>query len=265
NARYAGKYLPSRSPALSPALTTWLQTAIRAGSIEQGFFQYQGSLNKGAEPGARTLSLYFKVRDAELDYQPGWPVLQQARGEVFIEDSGVNVTISDGRLLDSQVLEAQARVPRAEQGQAAHLLLDAHLHSSVEDGLRILQDGPLPTAETFAGWSGGGAVDAQLHLDIALGEGPAPYVRVDFAPQGARLRLPQPELELSEVTGAFRFDTKAGLSASTVRAQALGQRLSGKISSEGPERTLVDVQGQIPVKTLSDWLSVDRPLPVSGR
>src|SRR5690606_21214692 len=45
NARYAGKYLPSRSPAISPALTTWLQTAIRAGSIEQGFFQYQGSLN----------------------------------------------------------------------------------------------------------------------------------------------------------------------------------------------------------------------------
>src|SRR5690606_17667736 len=26
-----------------------------------------------------------------------------------------------------------------------------------------------------------------------------------------------------------------------------------------------DVQGQVPVKTLSDWLGVDRPLPVSGR
>jgi uncharacterized protein (TIGR02099 family) len=265
NARYAGKYLPSRSPAISPALTTWLQTAIRAGSIEQGFFQYQGSLNKGAEAAARTLSLYFKVRDAELAYQPGWPVLQQARGEVFVEDSGVTVAISDGRLLGSRVLEALARVPPAEPGQSAHLLLDAHLQSSVEDGLKILQEGPLPTAETFAGWSGGGAVDAQLHLDIALGEGPAPYVRVDFAPQGARLTLPQPELELSDVKGAFRFDTKTGLSASSVRGQALGQPLSGTISSEGPERILVDVQGQVPVKTLSDWLRVDRPLPVSGR
>src|SRR5690606_5986372 len=127
--------------------------------------------------------------------------------------------ISDGRLLGSRVLEALARVPRAEPGQSAHLLLDVHLQSSVEDGLKILQEGPLPTAETFAGWSGGGAVDAQLHLDIALGEGPAPYVRVDFAPQGARLRLPQPELELSEVTGAFRFDIKACLSACNVRAQ----------------------------------------------
>ena len=265
DARFTSKYLPRRSPALSPALADWLQTAIRGGNVEQGFFQYQGSLNKGSEPGARTLSLYFKVRDAELDYQTGWPALKQASGEVFVEDSGVRVFLSEGRVLNSQVLEAQARVPRSESGKAAHLLLDAHLQSSVEDGLTILQESPLPTAETFAGWSGTGPVEAQLHLDIALARGPEPYVRVDFNPHKASLGLPQPELQLSEITGAFRFDSKAGLSASSVSGMALGQPLRGKISSEGPRRTLVDLQGQVPVKSLTDWLGVERPLPVSGR
>src|SRR5690606_25874530 len=48
DARYTEKYLPTRSPALSPALSEWLTAAIREGIVEQGYFQYQGSLNKSA-------------------------------------------------------------------------------------------------------------------------------------------------------------------------------------------------------------------------
>jgi uncharacterized protein YhdP len=42
-------------------------------------------LNKGAPDSARSISLYFKVRDAELAFQPGWPTLQQGRGEVLVK------------------------------------------------------------------------------------------------------------------------------------------------------------------------------------
>src|SRR5690606_2195263 len=41
DALLVGKYLPTRSPGLSPALAEWLQTAIRAGHIDNGWFQYQ--------------------------------------------------------------------------------------------------------------------------------------------------------------------------------------------------------------------------------
>ena len=61
DARFTEKYLPTRSPALSPALVNWLREAIRSGTVEQGYFQYQGALNKGASDSARALSLYFKV------------------------------------------------------------------------------------------------------------------------------------------------------------------------------------------------------------
>ncbi|VFT49761.1 Uncharacterised protein [Pseudomonas aeruginosa] len=40
------------------------------------------------------MNLYFKVRDGELAYQPGWPVLSKTVGEVFVEDSGVRVLAS---------------------------------------------------------------------------------------------------------------------------------------------------------------------------
>ncbi|PMZ51258.1 hypothetical protein C1X25_30965, partial [Pseudomonas sp. GW247-3R2A] len=51
--RYTAKYLPTM---LSPALDEWLRTAILKGAVDQGFFQYQGSLNHGAADTARSIS-----------------------------------------------------------------------------------------------------------------------------------------------------------------------------------------------------------------
>src|SRR3546814_4868733 len=51
--RYTAKYLPA---VLSPALDEWLRTAIVKGAVVQGLFQYQGSLNHGADAAARSIS-----------------------------------------------------------------------------------------------------------------------------------------------------------------------------------------------------------------
>ncbi|WP_263142242.1 YhdP family protein [Pseudomonas sp. RIT-PI-AD] len=269
DARYTEKYLPTVSGALSPALADWLKGAIKGGVVEQGFFQYQGSLNKGAAETARSLSLFFKVHDAELAYQPGWPALQEGRGEVFVEDSGVRVRLSDGRILDSRVREGRADVPHVAVGATPHLLLDAGLDSSVGDGLKILQGAPLGLAETFGGWQGEGALDGRLRLDIPLGKGEAPSVVVDFKAQDAHLKLDKPDLDLRQVKGAFRYDLATGLSAADIRAKVFGRDVRGKALAEGRNGqavTRIQADGSVPVSTLGAWLGVDpkRALPVSG-
>src|SRR3989338_6570487 len=120
------------------------------GIMGEGYFQYQGSLNKGAENAARSISLFFAVHDAELAFQPGWPALREGRGRVLIEDTGVRVDLAEGRILDSQVSDAQALIATALPGQPPRLLLTSELSSSVEDALHILQQTPIGTAETFA-------------------------------------------------------------------------------------------------------------------
>jgi uncharacterized protein (TIGR02099 family) len=268
DARYAEKYLPTLSPALSPALANWLKTAIRGGRIDEGWFQYQGSLMPGAADGARAIDLFFKVRDAELAFQPGWPSLREARGEVFVEDSGVRVEVSEARLLDSRVSQASARVPPVPAGQVAHLLVDGKLASSVADGLKILQDTPLKSAtQSFAGWRGEGRLDGRLKLEIPLSQGAQPQVQVDFATQGATLRIDKPLLELSQVSAAFRFDSARGLSAPDIRAQLFGKPVQGRIFAEGSggkPLTRIEATGQVAVGTLADWLGVTQALPASG-
>lgn len=267
DARYTEKYLPTRSPALSPALSEWLTTAIRGGNIEQGYFQYQGALNRGAPPEARNLSLYFKVSDAELAFQPGWPMLREGRGEVLIERSGVRVRIADARMLDSRVRDATAEIALDQPVTPRRLEIKGAVQGRLADGLTLLQVAPIGTEKTFAGWKGEGELNASLDLDIPLAKGERPRVVVDFSSRDAALYVAQPDLRIDKLTGDFRFDSERGLSASAITGQLFGQALRGKASAvgkPGSPATLVEARGKVAVSELAGWLDIQRSLPVSG-
>lgn len=266
DARFTEKYLPTRSPALSPELVSWLREAIRSGTVEQGYFQYQGALNKGASDSSRALSLYFKVRDAELAFQPGWPLLQQGRGEVLIEDSGVRVRLAEGRILDSQVRDATAEIPRAGAGNVPQLAVKGQVSSSLADALKLLQEAPIGTAELFAGWQGQGALSGTLDLQIPLGKG-TPRVIVDFASDDARLKIPEPALAFEQLSGKFRYDTARGLSAEAIQARLFGSSVKGKAvatGAPGKPASRVEAQGTVGLQRLVEWLAIGQSLPASG-
>ncbi|KQQ67647.1 hypothetical protein ASF84_00430 [Pseudomonas sp. Leaf127] len=262
--RYTGKYLPA---VLSPALDNWLRTAIVAGEVKQGFFQYQGSLHKNAPDHARVISLFFNVKNATLDFQPGWPALTGVDGKVYVENNDVRITASKGQMLGTKVSNVQVNVPPAVAGQPVHLLVDGEFAGRLGDGLKILQDAPIGTGSTFAKWQGEGPLKGRLNLDIPLEKGLEPKIVVDFASEGARLKLAEPPLELSQLKGEFRFDSDRGLSGKNISAQAFDQPVTAQISAEGKPGaniTRINASGQIALKRLTDWLSFNQPLPASG-
>ncbi|SDS55236.1 YhdP family protein [Pseudomonas prosekii] len=262
--KYTAKYLPT---VLSPALDEWLRTAILKGAVEEGFFQYQGSLNHGAADTARSISLFFKVHDAELAFQPGWPHISKVSGDVFIEDSGVRILASKGQLLDTQVRDVYVNIPHAPAGQNVHMFLDGAFAGGLGDGLKILQQAPIGTAETFAGWEGEGDLQGKLKLDIPLAKGDQPNILVDFKTAKARLKLAEPSLELTQLKGDFRFDSNKGLSGQNISARAFDKPVTAQIFADGSPGKLdtrVAASGQVEVKKLTDWLAVTQPLPVSG-
>ncbi|MER0043164.1 YhdP family protein [Pseudomonas sp. MGal98] len=265
DARFTEKYLPS--PVLSPALDEWLKTAIHSGKVNEGYFQYQGSINRNPDPAVRSISLFFDVQDAELAFQPGWPALRDARGQVLIEDSGVRVRVSEGSILNSRVREAFAEIPHVDPGRTPHLKLKGKLQSSVGDGLKIFQETPLGVADTFAGWKGEGALDGALDLDIPLQKGEQANVIVDFSADKAALTISKPELQLTDVTGDFRYDTGKGLSAPAITARALGHAIRGKAVADGrpgQARSHIEANGVVALNQLTQWLGVKQKLPAEG-
>ncbi|AZF14410.1 YhdP family protein [Pseudomonas sp. R3-18-08] len=262
--RFTPKYLPA---VLSPALDEWLRTAILKGAVDEGFFQYQGSLSHNALPASRNISLFFKVHDAELAFQPGWPHVNKVNGEVFVEESGVRILASKGQLLDTQVKDVYVNIPHAPAGKDSHLLLTGGFSGGLGDGLKILQEAPIGTASTFAGWKGEGNLQGSLDLDVPLAKGTEPKIVVDFKTDKARLQLAEPTLDLTQLKGDFRFDSAKGLSGQNISAQAFDRPITAQIFAEGTPgniNTRVTAKGQVTVKRLTDWLKISQPLPVSG-
>ena len=262
--RFTPKYLPA---VLSPALDEWLRTAILKGAVDEGFFQYQGSLNHDALPASRNISLFFKVHDAELAFQPGWPHVSKVKGEVFVEESGVRILASKGQLLDTKVKDIYVNIPHAPAGKDSHLLLTGGFAGGLGDGLKILQEAPIGTASTFAGWKGDGDLQGSLDLDIPLAKDAGPKIVVDFKTDKSRLQLAEPTLDLTQLKGDFRFDSAKGLSGQNISAQAFDRPITAQITADGKPgkiSTRVTAKGQVTVKRLTDWLKITQPLPVSG-
>ncbi|MBC3957059.1 YhdP family protein [Pseudomonas triticifolii] len=262
--RYTGKYLPA---VLSPDLDQWLRTAVVSGAVKQGFFQYQGSLNKNSPDTARVISLFFDVNNATLAFQPGWPSLTGVDGKVYVENSGVRVKASKGQLLNTQVSNVVVNIPHVPSGQDSHLLVDGNFSGTLADGMKILQEAPIGTGSTFAGWQAEGPLSGKLKLDIPLAKGTEPKIAVDFSTENARLKLADPVLDLTQLKGDFRFDSASGLSGKGIRAQAFDRPITAEIAAEGKPGanvTRIMANGQITLKRLTEWLDVKQPLPVSG-
>ncbi|MHC6227198.1 YhdP family protein [Pseudomonas sp. X10] len=262
--RYTAKYLPE---VLSPALDEWLRSAIVKGTVDEGYFQYQGSLNHDAPDHARSISLFFKVRDAALDFQPGWPQVQQVDGDVYIDDAGVRIKAQRGMLLNTRVSDVSVDIPHVDSGQHSHLHLNGTFDGSLGDGLKILQQAPIGTGEIFAGWEGEGPLRGKLKLDIPLEHGARPKVLVDFSTADARLKITPPTLDLTQLKGDFSFDFDKGLSGKGISLRAFGKPVSAQIIAQGKAgemQTRINATGQIAVKTLADWLQYKDALPATG-
>jgi uncharacterized protein (TIGR02099 family) len=262
--KYTSKYLPA---VLNSGVDQWLRTAVLSGNVKEGFFQYQGSINHDAPDVARVITLFFKVQNANLAFQPGWPQLTGVDGNVFVENSGVRVRASKGQLLGTQVSNVAVDVPHTPPGQSSHLLVDGDFNGSLQDGMKILQEAPIGTAQTFTGWQAEGPLQGHINLDVPLVKGQEPKVAVDFNTDGARLRLPDPVLDLTQLKGNFRFDIAKGLSGKNIKAVAFDKPLTAEIFAEGKPGapvTRIAASSQIATKRLTDWLGVTQPLPVSG-
>lgn len=267
DARFTEKYLPTRSPALSPALSEWLTAAIRGGTVEQGYFQYQGSLAHGADETARSLSLYFKVKDAELAFLPGWPALREGRGEVLVENSGVRVRLAEARMLDSQLRDATATIPRGHAVSTPRLAIEGAVDGRLRDALTLLQVAPIGTGELFAGWQAEGPLSGALSLDIPLVKGERPQVVADFTTRDASLFMTQADLALDRLAGQFRYDSERGFSAESFTARALGSQVRGSAAatgSPGQPASRIEASATLGIPALLAWRQINQPLPASG-
>lgn len=252
-------YLPLRSPGFSPALAKWLAASEVKGSVPLAIFEYHGSLLKGATPQERQIGLYAQLREGQMHFQPGWPVLTELDGDLLLRDGELTVSSRHARLLDSVSTEAQAQAQLLHRSGPAVLSVESSFTGPLSDALRLMQDGPLSelTGNPLAGWRGEGSLTGTLGLSIPLqrSDDPAVQLEVDLSSdvQVSRLDIPVLQAPIERASGHLHFSRSDGLSADNLNGNFLGAPVSGSMSPLASRGQRLQLKGQHPIETLRQW------------
>ena len=249
DAAYVERYLPS---VLNPGLRRWLDRALGTGMIPEAGFIWRGSLRKEDSAG-RTVQVYARVRDAELDYQPGWPALSNLDATLLVDDGRVDVWAQGANLANAQVVETHVSLPVG--GPTSLLRVDGRLRADAGDALELLRDSPVgERIPDLEGWRVRGQADFLLDLAIPLAsEQSGERYRVRAVLNDTRLSLGETPVDIRNIQGALVYDLEEGLSSAGLEGEFLGQHLSASVQT-GEHGVRVDLAGTVTVAGLDTYL-----------
>ena len=224
NAARKSDYLPvgiMRAP-----LVEWLDRSVVDGHVNSGSFLFYGPVKAFPFYGQEgRFEVWFGVEDLILDYQPGWPRIEQGVTEVHFINNSLQVSLKEGLLLGNRLAWVDARI-RALKG-GAPVQIEGELNGPFDNMLKLLSETPL--REHFADFTNGvevsGGASTRLSLEIPLKKSDTLKVAGKVKLDGAGLKIKAADLPLEAISGELTFDEKQ-LTGKAIQARLLGQQVA---------------------------------------
>lgn len=249
----AWRYVPVR--AAGEKTVAWLRQHLTAGVIPRAELYLEGPLHPDPEQDPSRFLLRADLRQASLDYAPGWPGLRELDAEVIVAGPSLVVQGGRARLLDGSRAEGlAASIPDFHDPVLA---VSGNIASTGADVTRLFRDSPL--AQQLPGLTDVLALEGPLTGRLVLGmplRGGKPDIDVWARLADNRLFLKPARLTASRLAGELRYSTREGLSSPRLEAELLEAPVRADIRSEGGARPglVVNVDGQAGVPALRRWL-----------
>jgi len=264
--RVDARRLPRYLPVLLPAhVRDWVERSLLAGTIEDVRFETRGDLwnfpFRAPEHGIFRIA--GRVRDGTLAYAPGWPRIDQIRGDVTFERASLTVRAPSGQVGRVRLSDVDARLTDYND---AVLTIEGRGAGAAQDLLRFIDDSPLAaTISTFTR-DIRAAGDAKLGMRLTL-----PLSHLEDTRVAGSVELSGNDVELDRTlppfaaaSGRIEF-TEAGISLPEMRATFLGGPLRVEGRPAGDGRMHIEAAGSIDADGMRTV--VDNPLTrrLSGR
>ncbi|MDQ2075122.1 YhdP family protein [Marinimicrobium sp. ABcell2] len=254
------KYLPA---VLPPVLTDWLHSSLaraNPGRVTAGDFVFRGTLSEPSEM-ARSHQLYLAFERARLKYDSEWPALTGGEGQLWLDDSHLNVQLTQAQVYNSRVHDVEIGLAPNAEGEGLLLIIDGQVDGIASDGLRLLRESALQrqVGRAMDGWYMHGDLQAELSLAIPLQAdqpGARQVVTVDL--DVPRWAMDHYDLEMRNLKGRIRYTDRDGLSADALQTTLFGEPLSISIASqrsrdEDLPQTLLSFAGAVHSDRLLEW------------
>lgn len=235
---------------LKPAVTGWLQRALRAGEVAGARFVLQGDMDDWPFRGGEgTLSAWADVRDARLDYHPGWPEAVGLDALVRFEGAGMRFEGMARSLGGAPLDWAQARI---DDFQAPRLDLEYRTRAELPALMDFIEASPLLDDSRLElerlAFTGAAQADGRLTVPLKSGGGEAPVVEGSLTLSGNTFTERESALRLENLAGKVRY-TAEGIHAEALDVTWNGfpARLSLAADWDAPEPFSAELLGRFPV------------------
>jgi uncharacterized protein YhdP len=249
---------------LPDPLLAWLDRSILEADIPTAGFLWRGSTLREAKA-HRTVQLHLAARDADVAFDPAWPVVEDASGAVLVDDGRTYVRVDRARSLGADLQDLVVRIlPRQNR---ARLDVAAGLRGAAAPGARLLAESPLAvlTSGVFADWRFDGALSGDLAVSLELGaDAGAPWVDLNLALDDVDTYVAQVDLPVDNVSGELRYSSERGFRGSHARGQLLGGEVT--VEARPTPRPGLDLalDAHIDSRAVSAWLGEGVPVFAEG-
>lgn len=217
-AAHTGRYLPAGM--MNERAVAWLDRALVAGEITAGQVLFHGPLRGFPFDGQQgRFEVRAEVRDAVLDYQPGWQPIHDLRASLAFTGAGMEILGHEGYIGDTRLSEVHARTANLRR-DGPPLRITGRAEGGLDRMQAFLRASPL--GDRYHGLTDTLRPEgpATLQLDLRV---PLRKAHGDFGVQGTlqlagnRLRIEQQGLALEGVAGELSF-TEASIGSRALQA-----------------------------------------------
>ena len=250
HSQHTEQFIPN---VLEPELSAWLDRAIGGMDIEEGGFIWRGPVVR-ADNIRRSVQVYARVANGDLNFDPNWPGLSQLSAYVAVDGADV-----EGRVVSANMGKARIHNTRfrtlARAGTAPLLGIQARVRAPLAEAIDILQRSPLQAqVEEIAQWQLGGQVKADLDLAIPLSrEKQGEHYRVAALLSNASLRLDSADLAFEALHGDIGYDDRRGLFAEQIAFNFWDQPLQAKLNTRDNGDIEIASAGEMKITAIPIW------------
>ncbi|HKM14324.1 MAG TPA: AsmA-like C-terminal region-containing protein [Marinospirillum sp.] len=216
---------------LEPELFYWLNSALKAGQINKAGFIYAGSIAQ-AHTAAFQLAIDFTATD--FKFQPDWPSLSQAKGQVQVIDGWVKGSVASAKMGTGKLTNASFATKLDNDGK---LKLD--VFSEVKAPLALfpwlVKNSPLATqiAEPLHDWIYSGEIMGAINLAIPLVKTEQqPSVKLVSQINNGQLTIMPIDLTVTDINGPLNFTLEKGLESVGLTGRVMSQPVIAKFYIE---------------------------------
>lgn len=232
----------------------WMRKALLGGVIEQAEFHLTGPLQHQhlllQATGQSGLQGHLQVRNGKIQYETGWPVLEQVQGELHIDGDTLLVAGKRGQIMRHRLYDTQVEL-RDLDSRSKYIRIQGYSEGDAADALRFIQNSPLSRSVDVGDLRITGPVKIDLDMRIPLSPGRR-YTRGTVHFSDSRLSdgtLDKWRLALHKLRGELHFSDKS-LAADGMQAELLDkpvrlslQRLPNEQAPNAPKSVQINASG----------------------